>query len=244
MQSDCEGELELLTRYIRGVVTGPRAQLDLVDEKSVEVLRREPLHAWLLKIARSGCKIRGARGNSVKEVLALLEDARSQYGISKTELSRRSGVSRGHLAEMFGRIEPRPVMETIVRLAVGLGFPLEVVAQGADQVDDGGAPGTALTPSSPGAVAPAGTESGWRQAGAFGACMVGSALGSAVGGAKTSIGCGIAGAAAAGVGFLLENPKKREGILFVGVGVIAGTLVVGAVRLVNALAGQGGNNGT
>ena len=57
------GEIELLTRYVRGVVAGPRIPLDAVDEQAVEVLRREPLHAWLLRIARAGCKVRGARGN-------------------------------------------------------------------------------------------------------------------------------------------------------------------------------------
>jgi transcriptional regulator with XRE-family HTH domain len=239
----CGGELELLTKFVRGVVIGPRVNLDAVDEKAVEALRREPLHAWLLKVARSGCKVRGAQDNSVREVLELLEQVRSQSGISKQELARRSGVSRGHLSELFGLTESRPVMETIVRIAVGLDFPLEVVAQDAVQIDDAVEPGAALTPNAPGTVTTTVAETGWRQAGVFSVCMISGALIPIAGGGKAYVGCGLVGAAAAGVGLVLDNQRKREVGLFVGAGVIAGALVAGACRLVGALTGKGGNDG-
>lgn len=213
----CDGELELLTRFIRGVVTGPRAKLDGIDEKSVESLRREPLHAWLLRVARAGCKVRGTRGNSVREVLDLLAQVMNQMGLSKQELARRSGVSRGHLTELFGANESRPMMETIVRIAVGLNFPIEVVSDGDEHLDDAPAAETTSPSEPPTAEA----EPGWRNAGAF----------------------GLVGAGVVGLGFTLKHPAARHAAFFIGAGIVAGTLVAGLTRVLAARSANDQNRG-
>ena len=229
------GEIELLTRYVRGVVAGPRIQLDAVDEPAVEVLRREPLHAWLLRIARAGCKVRGARGNSVREVIELLAQVHSQSGISQVELARRAGISRGRLGELFGPTETRPLMETIVRIAVGLNFPLEVVAQG-EHLDDGPAP------ESPSASTSGASD--WQQAGTFAACMLGGALVPSRGSGVLIAGCGLVGAMLIGYGLAMQERQRRERLLFAGAGVSAGTLLAAVIRHRYMPAGQdGGRHG-
>ncbi len=216
------GEIELLTRYVRGVVAGPRIQLDAVDEQAVEALRREPLHAWLLRVARAGCKVRGARGNSVREVIDLLAQVHSQSGISQVELARRAGISRGRLGELFGPSETRPLMETIVRIAVGLDFPLEVVAHG-EHLDDGPAP------ESPSASTSTGGND-WQQAGTFAACMLGGALVPSRGGGAVLAGCGLLGAMLIGYGLAMQERQRRERLLFAGAGVSAGAVLAAVVR--------------
>lgn len=231
----CDGEIELLTRYVRGVVTGPRARLDAVDEKTVESLRREPLHAWLLRLARAGCKVRGARGNSVREVLDLLEQVMNQTGVTKQELARRSGVSRQRLTELFSPVESRPMLETIVRIAVGLGFPLEVVDERGEQLDDGPAEASGAqdgsTPSQGGST-DSKAESDWRNAGAFGTAMLGGSLFPLIGkgDGMAYVGGGLVGAAVVGLGFTLERQPARHAAFFIGAGIFAGTLVAGLTR--------------
>jgi DNA-binding phage protein len=226
------GEIELLTKYVRGVVAGPRIHLDAVDEQAVEVLRREPLHAWLLRIARAGCKVRGARGNSVREVIELLAQVHSQSGISQVELARRAGISRGRLGELFGPTETRPLMETIVRIAVGLNFPLEVVAQG-EHLDDGPAP---TSPS----ASTFGRESDWQQAGTFAACMLGGALVPSRGSGVLIAGCGLVGAMLIGYGLAMQERQRRERLLFAGAGVSAGAMLAAVVRHLYMPVGQSG----
>lgn len=252
----CDGEIELLTRYVRGVVTGPRARLDAVDEKTVESLRREPLHAWLLKLARAGCKVRGSRGNTVREVLDLLEQVMNQTGVTKQELARRSGVSRQRITEIFGPNESRPMLETIVRIAVGLGFPLEVVAERGEQLDDGPTDAkeakdksTDARDGSTGAQDdPTGAqdEPGWRNAGAFGAAVLGGSLFPLLGngGSMAYVGGGVVGAAVVGLGFTLERPSSRHAAFFIGAGIFAGTLVAGLSRALRTPTGaaRGGSH--
>lgn len=229
------GEIELLTRYVRGVVAGPRIPLDAVDEQAVEVLRREPLHAWLLRVARAGCKVRGARGNSVREVLELLAQVHSQSGTSQVELARRAGISRGRLGELFGPTETRPLMETIVRIAVGLNFPLEVVAQG-EHLDDGPAQESPSTSAS--------EASDWQQAGTFAACMLGGALVPSRGSGVLIAGCGLVGAMLIGYGLAMQERQRRERLLFAGAGVSAGAMLAAVVRHLYMPAGQdGGRHG-
>lgn len=232
----CDGEIELLTRYVRGVVTGPRARLDAVDEKAVESLRREPLHAWLLRVARAGCRVRGARGNSVREVLDLLEQVMNQTGVTKQELARRSGVSRQRLTELFGPTESRPILETIVRIAVGLGFPLEVVAERGEQLDDGPTEASGAQDGSTDAQdgsTDAKAEANWRNAGAFGTAMLGGSLFPLLGkeGGMAYVGGGLVGAAVVGLGFTLERQSSRHAAFFIGAGIFAGTLVAGLTRV-------------
>lgn len=238
----CDGEIELLTRYVRGVVTGPRARLDAVDEKVVESLRREPLHAWLLKLARAGCKVRGARGNSVREVLDLLEQVMNQTGVTKQELARRSGVSRQRLTELFSPIESRPQLETIVRIAVGLDFPLEVVTERDEQLDDGPTDASGAQDGSTDAQA----EPGWRNAGAFGTAMLGGSLFPLLGkgGSMAYVGGGLVGAAVVGLGFTLERQSSRHAAFFIGAGIFAGTLVAGLSRALRTSSTNGEKGGS
>ena len=201
----------------------------------MEVLRREPLHAWLLRLARAGCKVRGARGNSVREVIELLAQVHSQSGISQVELARRAGISRGRLGELFGPTETRPLMETIVRIAVGLNFPLEVVAQG-EHLDDGPAPESPSTSAS--------GASDWQQAGTFAACMLGGALVPSRGSGVLIAGCGLVGAMLIGYGLAMQETQRRERLLFAGAGVSAGAMLAAVARHLYMPAGQdGGRHG-
>lgn len=124
---NCNGEMQQLMGYVRSVVTGAEAEFDVIDQRAIKTTLRQPLYVWLLKLAEAGCKVRGARGNTPRDVLELIEQVRVGLDISKVELARRSGVSRGHVYELLGNQDPRPLVETVVRLAVGLDFPLEVV---------------------------------------------------------------------------------------------------------------------
>lgn len=224
----CDDEIELLTRYVRGVVMGPRAKLDAIDEKAVASLRREPLHAWLLRLAEARCKLRGTRGNSVREVLHLLEQMMNQIGVTKQELARRSGVSRQRLTELFGPIESRPLLETIVRIAVGLDFPLEIIAEDEEDLDDG--PATETTPP-PGSSEGVRGEPDLHNAGVVGAAVVGSSLVPVVTRkCGAYVGVGLAGAGVVGLGFVFKRRSLRHAAFFIGAGICAGALAAGLTQ--------------
>ena len=133
---NCNGEMQQLMGYVRSVVTGAETDFDVIDQRAIKTTLKQPLYMWLLRLAEAGCKIRGARGNTPRDVLELIEQVRVGVGISKLELAKRSGVSRGHVYELLGNPDPRPLVETIVRLAVGLDFPLEVVDLKDRHIDD------------------------------------------------------------------------------------------------------------
>jgi len=124
---DVERELERVTSYVRGVITGLSTDFDVIDRREIEALRKLPLSQFLEKLERSGLKIRGARGNQVEDILDLFETVRTQSEISKAALALRSGISRGHLSSLLRRRDPRPTFDTAVRLAVALDYPLVVI---------------------------------------------------------------------------------------------------------------------
>ncbi len=219
---NCNGELERLTGYVRSVVTGVQVEYDVIDQRAIQAVLRQPLYMWLLKLTEAGCKIRGTRGNSPRDLLDLIEQVRAGMRMSKQDLSRRSGVSRGHVNELLADPDPRPLVETVVRLAVGLDFPLEVVGAKEQRFDDGE---TTMPGGEP-------DSKSWQQAGAFGASMLGgSLLQTLFGGRGTAFaGLGLLGAATIGLGVQhLGEPRQREMACFVGAGLVAAALL-GLIR--------------
>lgn len=126
---EVDQDLERITGYVRGIITGDRLRLDVIERREMEALSRRPLADFLAELAAARLKIRGARGNEIRDVLDLLASVMTQNGVSKAELARRSLVSRGHIINLFkDGGDPRPTMETTVRIAVALEYPLSVVA--------------------------------------------------------------------------------------------------------------------
>ncbi|MCB9754488.1 MAG: helix-turn-helix transcriptional regulator [Myxococcales bacterium] len=134
---DIERDIARLTRHVHGALTGEHDEIDEIDSREVSALRRVPLQVILLMLEAGRRKIRGARGNTPRDVIDLLDQVRRQLSVSKLELARRSGVSRGHITDMIKSSDPRPTLETVVRLAVGLDYALEVISiESDDDYDD------------------------------------------------------------------------------------------------------------
>lgn len=245
-------EFRTLTEHIRGVMQGQLLDIDAITRRELEDLGRRPLIVFLAELALSNCKIRGARGNRPEDVLELLEQVRLQSGISRQEWSQRSHVSRGHILELLGE-RPNPRLETVVRLALGLDFPLEIVSQQSHVVDDAQVepPTThkerASATNSFEEQRTSAPESPWGPIGAFGASMAGATLlpqlfkhsGAA------SIGCGALGAASLGVAVFATDPTIRRASGIVAIGLLAGAAVGGIVTLIRSHRGaqnQGGAN--
>ena len=224
---NCSGEMQQLMGYVRSTVAGAPVEFDVIDQRAIKAVLRQPLDTWLLKLSLAGCKIRGARGNMPRDVLALIEAVRVGLDMSKQELARRAGVSRGHVHELLADPDPRPHMETVVRLAVGLDHLLEVVSIKEDRLDDADPvmPGSESSATSP-------DSSGWRHATTFGGTMFGgSVLPMLLGGHRAAYaGLGLIGAATVGVGArYLDKPRHRETAYFIGAGLI-GAAVLGLIR--------------
>ena len=230
----CDGELQQLMGYVRSVVSGTRIEYDYVDRRMIQDVLRQPLHMLLLKLASAGCKIRGSTGNSPREILDLIEKVRTGMGMSKAELSWRSGVSRGHVNELLNNPDPRPLVETVVRLAVGLGFPLEVVGVKNSPLDDADPvmteappPTEVSSPTEPPKPDEGTPTSGWQQAGPVGAGLVGAAT-------------------VAVSAFFVGNPGRRKIMYFIGASVVAGAVTVSVLEHVRArrAARRGGSHAT
>ena len=223
---DCTGEMQQLTSYVRSVVTGAQIEFDAIDQRAIRAALRQPLYMWLLKLAQAGYRIRGTRGNSPREVIDLIEQVRVGVGMTKQELARRSGVSRGHVQELLADQDPRPLVETIVRLAVGLGFPLEIVGVQEARLDDADPVTPGRDEAAPGPEGPA-----WQQAGAFSASMFGgSVLPLLLGGRGVAYaGLGLLGGATIGLALHHREQPRRQMACFAGAGLIAAA-VFGLVR--------------
>ncbi len=122
-------DLERLSDYIRGVITGDRTDYDVIATRQIEALRRQPLAEYLEDLDDNGLKLQGAATNTPRGVLDLVESLRLAAGMTKTELSEKSGVSRSHLLGLLSNPSPRPLLGTAVRLSIALNYPLEVVEQ-------------------------------------------------------------------------------------------------------------------
>ena len=244
---NCNGEIQKMMGYVRSTVAGAPVEFDVIDQRAIKAVLRQPLETWLLKLSLSGCKIRGTKGNLPRDVLALIEAVRVGMDMSKQELARRSGISRGHVHDLLADPDPRPHVETVVRLAVGLDHPLEVVGIKEDRLDDadpvmprnessatrpessGGRPtsqeSSGWRPTSP-------ESSGWRHATTFSGTMFGgSVLPMLLGGNRAAYaGLGLIGAATVGVGArYIDEQRHRETAYFIGAGLI-GAAVFGLIR--------------
>lgn len=124
---DVERELERMTSYVRGMITGLEGDFDVIDRRELDAARKQPLATFLRELEIEGLKLRGALGNRVEDVLDLFEAVRTQSEISKSALAQRSGISRGHIGELLRGGSGRPTLDTAIRLAVALDYPLEVV---------------------------------------------------------------------------------------------------------------------
>ena len=220
-------EIQQLMGYVRSTVAGAPVEFDVIDQRAIKAVLRQPLDSWLLKLSLAGCKIRGAKGNLPRHVLELIEAVRVGMNMSKQDLARRSGVSRGHVHELLVDPEPRPHVETVVRLAVGLDYLLEVVGIKEDRLDDA----DPVMPRSESATTPP-QNSGWRHATTFSGTMFGgSVLPMLLGGNRAAYaGLGLLGAATVGVGArYIDEPNHRETAYFVGAGLI-GAAVLGLIR--------------
>jgi hypothetical protein len=54
-------EVQQLMGYVRSTVTGAPVEFDVIDQRAIKAVLRQPLDTWLLKLSLAGCKIRGAR---------------------------------------------------------------------------------------------------------------------------------------------------------------------------------------
>lgn len=223
----CSGDIQKMMGYVRSTVAGAPVEFDVIDQRAIKAVLRQPLETWLLKLSLSGCKIRGTKGNLPRDVLALIEAVRVGMDMSKQELARRSGVSRGHVHELLADPDPRPHVETVVRLAVGLDHVLEVVGIKEDRLDDAD---PVMPRSESSATRP--ETSGWRHATTFSGTMFGgSVLPMLLGGHPAAYaGLGLVGAATVGVGArYIDEPRHRETAYFIGAGLI-GAAVFGLIR--------------
>ena len=230
-------EVQQLMGYVRSTVAGAPVEFDVIDQRAIKAVLRQPLDSWLLKLSLAGCKIRGAKGNLPRHVLELIEAVRVGMNMSKQDLARRSGVSRGHVHDLLADPDPRPHVETVVRLAVGLDHPLEVVGIKEDRLDDADpvmprSESSATSQESSGWRPTSQESSGWRHATTFSGTMLGgSVLPMLLGGNRaTYAGLGLLGAATVGVGArYIDEPNHRETAYFIGAGLISAA-VLGLIR--------------
>lgn len=221
----CEAELEKLTKYIEGFISGERLEVDVIDARELDALRKQLLKEWLRTVERSGCRILGTRGNTPRDVMELIEAVRNQIDVSKQELARRSGVSRGHIGTLLTSEDPNPTLETTVRLSLGLGFALEVVDAASKKLDD--AASDVEAEATRGEEGP--QERRW-EAGVGASMVSGSVLMLLKQNRNAYLSSGLVGVTAIGLGLCAGSPGLRRGAVVVGAGVLAGTLVVGLVQ--------------
>ena len=109
--------------YVRGRGVG----LGEAQKRAVRERARLPLLALLEIMGAEGVKLRGARDNTPRAVVDLLEGDRRQKEISVRQLAIDAKLSRGNLSELLRAAEPNPTIETVVRIAVAIGLDLETV---------------------------------------------------------------------------------------------------------------------
>ena len=78
------------------------------------------LKQFLAECSSAGLKIRGARGNRVKDVIDLLEAVRKQQGISLRGLCDKSGVAKSYYQNLKDSERANPSLEIVIRLAMAL----------------------------------------------------------------------------------------------------------------------------
>lgn len=121
-----QDELNRLTRYIRGFITGRREEFDVIDTRILDALRRRPLAEVLSEYHEQGLQVRSAGGKRPQDVMALMESVRERRGLSKKEVSERSGISRGHVRTLLSDSAQNPTLESLIRLSIALDWPIEL----------------------------------------------------------------------------------------------------------------------
>jgi transcriptional regulator with XRE-family HTH domain len=155
-------QLNKLRSYIAGIISGEREDFDFVDIHECEVLRRRSLALVLLEYQVAGKRIWPARENRPADLLHIVERARSANGMSKKDLAVRSGISRGHVTKLLsesGRLSANPTLETLVRFAIAIGWPLKIA-----DLEPAPEPEPASAPESKGVQ--------WKKVGVYGASTV------------------------------------------------------------------------
>ena len=122
-----QDELNRITRYIRGFITGRREDFDVIDLRALDALRRRSLASVLSEYHEEDLQVRGVDGNTTRDAMALMESIREDLGLSLNELSRRSGISRGHVGALLSNSAKNPTLESLVRLSIALECPIELV---------------------------------------------------------------------------------------------------------------------
>lgn len=124
-----EEKLARLGEYVAGIMSGARLELDAIESAELEGLRRSPLESVLEALAEDGLRLFDASLTTPGAVIAHLERVREARGLSKSALAARAGLSRGHLGEVLASARPRPTVDTVLRLALALEVPLELVEE-------------------------------------------------------------------------------------------------------------------
>lgn len=65
---------------------------------------------------------------AVDEIIRALDEAREELGISKAELAREISAKPEIVRRLFTTEAPNPTLGTVVKLALALGYKLELVA--------------------------------------------------------------------------------------------------------------------
>lgn len=123
-----QDELNHVTSYIRGFITGRRAEFDVIDTRILDALRRRPLAEVLSEYQKANIQIGATRGNTPEDVMDLMESIRERRGLSKKEVSERAGISRGHVRALLTKTAHNPTLESLIRLSIALEWPIELVA--------------------------------------------------------------------------------------------------------------------
>lgn len=131
-----QDELNRVTRYIRGFITGRRAEFDVVDTRILDALRRRPLAEVLSEYQEASIQVGATRGNTPEDAMDLMESIRERLGLSKKEVSERAGISRGHVRALLTKTAHNPTLESLIRLSIALEWPIELVALPAPERSD------------------------------------------------------------------------------------------------------------
>lgn len=122
-----EEKLARLSEYVAGIISGDRLEVDAIETAELEALRRSSLESVLETLEDDGLRLFDPALTTPRDVLAHLERSREAQDLSKSALAARAGLSRGHLGELLAAERPRPTLDTVLRLALALEEPLELV---------------------------------------------------------------------------------------------------------------------
>lgn len=121
--------LERLREHIARTMAGDLDEVELIRARSLYgSFLKKPLREVILDLELQGRAL--ALGPTPRLIVTALDKQREAAGMSKSALADRAGISRGHLLDLLRAQDPRPTLATILRLAVALDDPFEVVPIG------------------------------------------------------------------------------------------------------------------